>query len=405
LRASISGAGDCWRDTPVIPRAIWLLGLVSLFMDISSEMIHGLLPLFLVSALGASAVTLGLIEGIAEGTASVVKVFSGVCSDRMGRRKPLALAGYGLAALTKPLFPLATSAAWVFTARCVDRLGKGLRGAPRDALVADLAPEAVRGAAFGLRQSLDTVGAFVGPLAAIALMLAFANDYRAVFWVAVAPAFASAAILAFTVREPAQHAPGTQRGLPRLADLRGLRRACWIVIAVGVVFTLARFSEAFLVLRVHDSGVDAAWAPGTLVVMNVAYAAVSYPAGQWSDRNGRLAPLVTGLVVLVIADVILAFGSSPALALAGVALWGVHMGLTQGLLAALVADTAPAALRGAAFGVFHFASGIAALLASLLAGTLWQALGPGATFLAGAAFSALALAGLVLAGPVRKPAE
>jgi len=382
---------------PAVPRAIWLLGFVSLFMDVSSEMIHGLLPLFLVSALGASAVTLGLIEGVAEGAASFAKVFSGVLSDRMGRRKPLAVAGYGLAALTKPLFALALSPAWVFVARFVDRLGKGIRGAPRDALVADLAPPAVRGAAFGLRQSLDTVGAFLGPLAAIALMMAFAGDYRAVFWVAVVPAFLSVGLLAFAVHEPARPAApaaGAPRALPRMEELRRLGRAYWIVVGVGVLFTLARFSEAFLVLRAFDAGLGEAWAPLTLVIMNVAYSAIAYPAGRFSDRGNRIAPLALGLAALALADVLLAAGTGLGVVLTGIVLWGVHMGLSQGLLATLVADTAPATLRGSAFGLFHFASGIATLLASLLAGVLWQTLGSAATFLTGGAFAVLALASL-----------
>src|SRR5512140_2621611 len=186
---------------PAIPRGIWMLGFVSLFMDVSSELIHGLLPVFMVSSLGASAFAVGVVEGVAESTALIVKVFSGVLSDYLGKRKALAVIGYGLGALSKPLFALALTVNWVLAARFMDRIGKGIRGAPRDALIADLTPAEIRGAAFGLRQSLDTIGAFAGPLLAMALMLAWNDDFRAVFWVAVVPALLSFALVAFAVRE------------------------------------------------------------------------------------------------------------------------------------------------------------------------------------------------------------
>lgn len=379
-----------------IPRVIWVVGLVSLCMDISSEMIHALLPVFLVSVIGAGTVALGLIEGIAEATASITKIFSGVLSDRLGHRKPLAVLGYGLAALTKPLFPLATSAVWVFTARCVDRIGKGIRGAPRDALVADCSPPEVRGAAYGLRQSLDTVGALLGPLAAIALMTVLADDVRAVFWIAVLPAIAAVALLVLGVEEPRRHVDDkSPRQLPHWRDVRLLGGAFWLVAAIGSVFTLARFSEAFLVLRANDAGLTFAWTPLALVVMNVTYVASAFPAGRLSDRIGRIGLLAAGLAVLIVSDLVLAMSQRLALTMLGIGLWGLHMGLTQGLLAAMVADTAPEALRGSAFGVFHFVGGIATLLASLLAGALWQWYGPSLTFVAGAVFSAVALAGLL----------
>lgn len=379
-----------------IPGVIWVLGLVSLCMDISSEMIHALLPVFLVSVIGTGTVALGLIEGVAEAAASITKVFSGVLSDRLGRRKPLAVLGYGLAALTKPLFPLATSAAWVLIARFVDRIGKGIRGAPRDALVADCSPPEVRGAAYGLRQSLDTVGALLGPLIAIGLMTILANDVRTVFWIAALPAFAAVALLVVGVEEPARHIEDeSPRQLPHWRDVQSLSGAFWGVAAIGTVVALARFSEAFLVLRAHDAGLTFAWTPLALVVMNLAYFASAYPSGRLSDRVGRIRLLVAGLVVLIASDVVLAIGQQVAVILLGIALWGLHMGLTQGLLAAMVADTAPEALRGSAFGVFHLVSGVAALLASLLAGALWKWGGPSGTFIAGAAFSATALAGLL----------
>ena len=368
-----------------------MLGFVSLMMDISSEMIHSLLPMFMATALGASAFSIGLIEGVAESTALIVKVFSGVLSDYFGRRKPLALLGYGLGALSKPLFALAPGIGLVVTARLLDRVGKGIRGAPRDALVADIAPPALRGAAFGLRQSLDTVGAFTGPLLAVGLMLLWADDFRAVFWVAVIPGLLAVALLAFGVREPARAAAAKRENPIRRANLVRLGRPYWWVVGVGAVFTLARFSEAFLVLRAQGSGIAMALVPLVMVAMNLVYAASAYPFGQLSDRISHKALLVLGLVVLIAADMVLASSAHWAAVLAGVALWGVHMGITQGLLATMVADAAPADLRGTAYGCFNLLSGVAMLLASALAGLLWDRLGAAATFYAGAGFSLLAL--------------
>lgn len=386
-----------------LPAGVWMLGFVSLFMDISSEMIHGLLPVFLTTVVGASALVVGVIEGLAEATASFMKLVSGAWSDRWGKRKPLAVLGYGLAALTKPLFPLADGAITVAVARFTDRIGKGIRGAPRDALVADLAAPAQRGAAFGLRQSLDTVGAFVGPLLAIGLMIVFAGDMRAVFWVALVPAAIAVAILLVGVREPARSAPG-DREVPRFAraTLRRLPRAFWLLLLITAPFTLARFSEAFLILRAQSAGLALALAPVTLVVMNAVYALAAYPAGALSDRVPRARLLGYGCVVLVAANLCLGFGDSLAWVLAGTMLWGLHMGLTEGLLAALVADSAPAELRGTSFGALHFVRGVLLLVASALAGWLWSDIGPVATFAAGAALAALTLAALRwLPAPVR----
>ncbi|WP_374586687.1 MFS transporter [Ideonella dechloratans] len=376
---------------PRIPAAIWALGLVSMFMDISSEMIHSLLPMFLATSLGVSATAIGLIEGLAESTALIVKVFSGVLSDWLGKRKGLALLGYALGAVTKPFFALATGAGLVVAARLVDRVGKGIRGAPRDALVADLTPPEVRGAAFGLRQSLDTVGAFLGPLLATAFMLLWADDFRAVFWVAVVPGVIAVAVLALGVREPERHS-GERRVNPiRRETLRLLGPGYWWVVALGSVFTLARFSEAFLVLRAQQLGVSMALVPLVMVAMNVIYAASAYPFGWLADRVSHTRLLGAGLVVLIASDVLLARAVGLPGLLAGVALWGIHMGMTQGLLAAMVADTAPAPLRGTAYGVFNLASGLAMLLASVVAGGLWDAVGSGATFWAGAGFAGLSL--------------
>jgi MFS family permease len=386
-----------------IPAGIWALGFVSLLMDVSSEMIHALLPLFMVSVLGASALAVGLVEGAAEATALIVKIFSGALSDYLGKRKWLAVAGYALGALTKPVFALAPSVGWVLAARVTDRIGKGVRGAPRDALVADLAPPEIRGAAFGLRQSLDTVGAFVGPLLAVALMLAWANDFRAVFWVAVIPGFAAVALLVFGVREPQRHADGAPRVNPiRLDNLRRLGRGYRWVVALGALFTLARFSEAFLVLRAQQGGMPVAWVPLVMVAMNVVYALSAYPFGRLSDRVSHAKLLAAGLAVLIAADLVLASGNHWTIVLAGVLLWGLHMGMTQGLLATMVADTAPVDLRGTAFGVFNLVSGVAMLAASVLAGLLWDALGAAFTFYAGAGFCALTLAALALT-PKAKP--
>ena len=374
-----------------LPAGVWILGLVSLLMDVSSEMIHSLLPLFMVSALGASALVIGLVEGLAEATALVVKAFSGMLSDYLGRRKGLALFGYALGALTKPLFAIAPTPGFVLAARLLDRVGKGVRGAPRDALVADLTPVGMRGAAFGLRQALDSAGAVLGPLLAVGLMLLWADDFRAVFWVAVIPGMAAVALLAFGLREPARP-PSAQRVNPlRMASLRRLSTAYWWVVGVGALFTVARFSEAFLVLRAQQGGVPLAFAPLAMVAMSLAYSVSAYLFGKLSDRVRHGWLLALGLAVLIVADLVLAADSHWAVVLAGVVLWGVHMGITQGLLATMVANTAPADLRGTAFGFFHLVGGIAVLAASVVAGLLWDRFGAPATFAAGAGFCAIAL--------------
>jgi MFS family permease len=383
-----------WRE---IPGSVWALGLVSLFMDLSSEMIHALLPLYLVTVLGTSTLTVGIIEGIAEATASITKIFSGALSDYLGKRKWLAALGYGLAAFTKPVFPMASSIAWLTAARFVDRIGKGIRGAPRDALIADLTPADLRGTAFGLRQSLDTVGAVLGPLAAIVFMAAFADNFTTVFWIAVVPAFISLAIIVFGVREPERplNARPVRSPFSR-AELRRLDARYWVVVGVSAIFTLARFSEAFLLLRAQSVGLDVTIVPAVMVVMNVVYTASAWPAGALSDRNGRYGVLIVGFGLLILADLVLALGNSVSTVMIGVAVWGLHMGLTQGLLAALVADTAPPELRGTAFGMFNLVSGVALLAASIMAGALWDMIGPAGTFVAGALITAVALAAFPL---------
>ena len=373
-----------------LPRSVWALGIVSLFMDMSSEMIHALLPIFLVGTLGVSALALGVIEGIAEATASISKIFSGVLSDRWGKRKPLIVLGYGMAALTKPLFPLADSAMTVFTARFLDRIGKGIRGAPRDALVADVTAAGQRGAAYGMRQSMDTVGAFAGPLIVIGLMAGLAFDIRAVFWVACIPALLAVAVLLVGVKEP----PNVPKPTAARGPFAGFRasdypKAFWALVGLVLLFTLMRFSEAFLVLRAQDAGLSNAWIPLTLVVMSATYLLTAYPVGKLSDRMSRYTLLAIGCAVMLVADLLLAFSTSLPGMMAGIALWGVHMGLTEGLIAALVADHAPEKLRGSAFGVINLARGVMALLASVLAGGLWTWSGPTATFATGAGLAVI----------------
>ena len=377
--------------------SVWALGFVSMFMDVSSELVHSLLPLFMATTLGASMITIGLVEGIAEAAASITKIFSGALSDYWGKRKSLLIAGYGLAAFTKPIFPLASSVGWVFTARFVDRIGKGIRGAPRDALIADVTAEGERGKAYGLRQSLDTIGAFAGPLLAIALMTWFGGNIRSSLWVSVIPALASVLVLLVAVKEPSRHESIAERVQSRLsfAQTKRLGRAFWTVVFLGGVLTLARFSEAFLLLRAQDTGLSPAQVPITLVIMNIVYAVSSYPAGRAADHLNRRVLLSLGVAVLIIADLLLAMSTGIPFVLAGVAIWGLHMGLTQGPLAALVADTAPGSLRGTAFGVFNLVTGSLMLLASVIAGLLWNSYGPYATFMAGAVFSAITLVGLI----------
>jgi MFS family permease len=376
-----------------VPRGVWVLGFVSLLGDVSSEMIHSLLPLYLTVSLGASALVVGLIEGVAEAAALIVRIFSGTLSDRLRHRKWITAAGYGLAAASKPLFALAQGAGLVFAARFIDRIGKGIRGAPRDALIADLTPKESRGAAFGLRQALDTVGALIGPLIAMALMLAWNDDFRAVFWVAVIPGVLSFVLIAVAVKEPEKlEATGAEGPRFNRDLIRRLGRPFWIVVLAGTVLTTARFSEAFLILRSENVGVPLAYAPLVLGGMSGIYALTAYPVGVLADRMSRTTLLAMGIALLVASDIVLALAGGFWSLGIGVALWGLHMGLTQGLLSAMVAETAPADLRGTAFGVYSLASGVAMLVASALAGVLWQYVGPAATFWAGAALAAASFA-------------
>jgi len=379
-----------------MPSGVWVLGFVSLLMDVSSEMIHSLLPLFMVTVLGTSATAVGFVEGLAESLALIVKILSGTLSDYLGKRKELAVFGYALGTLTKPLFALASSLGVILTARLLDRIGKGIRGAPRDALVADIAPLHLRGAAFGLRQALDTVGAFIGPLLATLLMLLWANDFRAVFWVAVIPGILSVALLVFGVQEPPTRQDRSRVNPIRWENLSRLAPAYWWVVGIGAIFTLARFSEAFLVLRANQAGIPLALTPLIMVVMNIVYAGSAYPFGRLSDSMSHTKLLILGLMILIGADLVLAVHGHWGVVLLGVGLWGLHLGVTQGLLATMVADTAPVDLRGTAYGLFNLASGLAVLVASVLAGLLWDGLGASVTFYAGAIFSGLAIFGIVM---------
>jgi MFS family permease len=393
-----STVGKSKRGLAAVPRGVWVLGLVSMCMDLSSELIHSLLPLYLALGLGASTLTIGLIEGVAEAIALIVKIFSGVLSDLFHRRKALVVLGYGLAAVTKLVFPLASTVGWVVTARFVDRVGKGIRGAPRDALIADITPADVRGASFGLRQALDTVGAVGGPLLAIAALAVFTGDFKAAFWVAIVPAFASVALLVAGVDEPDRPKSADETKRLRWSDAGRLGRGFAIVVTIAAVLTLARFSEAFLILRARDVGLAVGQAPWVMVTMSAVYAIVSYPAGAAADRGHGPGLLSAGLAMLVAADLTLANAAGGTSVMIGAALWGLHMGLTQGLLAALVAAAAPADLRGTAFGVFNLVCGVALLIASVLAGWLWDAFGPQFTFFAGAGFTAVAWIGFLIYG-------
>lgn len=389
-----------------LPRGIWALGFVSMFMDISSELIYSLLPIFMSSVLGVSMVTIGLVEGVAEGAAAITKVFSGTLSDYVGKRKFLAVTGYGLAAITKPIFPLATTIEWVFMARFMDRIGKGIRGAPRDALVADLSLPESRGAAYGLRQALDSVGAFIGPVLAVTFMIFWDNNIRGVLWVAVFPAFLAVFLLIVAVHEPKSAvSDDPQENHLTLTAVKHLHIQYWLVVILGAVFTLARFSEAFLILRARDVGLAVSYVPAIMIVMNLAYSLFAYPAGAASDRISARMLLIVGLLVLFAADIVLAVAPSPLFTFVGAGLWGLHLALTQGLLSKLVADTAPARLRGTAFGIFNLVSGGALLIASIIAGFLWNVLGASATFIAGAAFTFFAVIGLLIYHPNMKTAQ
>jgi MFS family permease len=380
---------------PPLPRNVWVLGCVSLLMDLSSEIYHALLPAFVTIVLGLPATALGAIDGIAEATANFAKLGSGRLSDRSNRRKPWIIAGYGLAALSKPLFPIASSAATLMVARFADRIGKGIRGSPRDAMIADETPPKILGRAFGLRQTLDTVGALLAPLVAIGLMALFASDIRAVYWVAILPAAASFMLAWLALREPEKHRRSTKQA-PFFRGFRELSRDTKRLLVVGFLFGLARFSEAFLILKGIEVGLSEALSPLTLALFNLAYVVLAYPAGALSDRISPRTILIAGMGALIAGDLILSQSLGLAGVFTGVALWGAHMALTQGIFSRLIADSAPEPQRATSFGAFWFVTGIASLLASLGAGWLWDRQGSAATFLTSAGIAAMAVAMLSL---------
>ncbi len=379
-----------------IPLSIWILGFVSMLMDISSEIIHSLLPLFLTTTLSASPIVVGIIEGLGESTSLIVKTFSGALSDYLGQRKKLAVIGYALSALSKPLFAIASTSHMVLTARVFDRIGKGIRGAPRDALVADIVPYEIRGSAFGLRQALDTLGAVLGPLLAVGLMLLFSNHFRIVFWIALIPGLFSVLLLILGVKEPKNHKISEKRLNPfSRYHLSRLNLAYWWLVIIGAIFTLARFSEAFLVLRAMNIGMSIATAPFVMVIMNTVYALSAYPFGRLADNMSHSKLLMLSILVLIFADLLLAVNNHWITFIAGASLWGVHMGMTQGLFATMIADVAPLDLRGTAYGFFNLASGIMMLIANMLAGFLWESVGPSFTFYMGGIFCIIAMIGLI----------
>lgn len=379
-----------------MPKGIWVLGFVSMLMDISSEMIHSVLPMFMVTVLGASALTVGLIEGAAVATALTAKVFAGALSDYIRQRKAWVVAGYTLGALAKPLVALAQTSGLILGAHVLDRVGKGVRGAPRDAMVADIAPPQVRGAAFGLRQSLNAMGSLFGPLLAVVLMLWFANDFRVVFWVAVIPGVLAVVLLVGGVKEPSRTQAQRRANPIRREDVKRLGPAYWWIVAIGTMFTLARFSEVFLILKAQQTGVAMAIVPLVMVAMSLVYATTAYPVSRIANRLSHNRLLALGCLVLVNAHLVLASASGWFSLLLGVGLWGIHLGLTQGLLATLVANAAPPDLRGTAFGLFNLGSGFSMLVGCGLAGGLWDFLGSSAAFYGGALFGLLALVLVVL---------
>jgi MFS family permease len=364
-----------------------MLGLVSLLMGASSYMIISILPVFLVTVLGATVTSVGWIEGIAEATNSVAKIFSGTLSDRLGRRKSLVVLGYALAAFVKPVFAVAGDVATILFARFADRLGKGLRDAPRDALIADELPVRTRGAGYGLRIALFTIGCVCGPLLASLILFASGDDFRLVFWIAVIPALLSVAVLVFGVAEVRQDNGDLTFAL---RDLRRMPALLWGTIAVATMLALARFSQAFLLLKAKQVGVDAAMVPLFMTLMGLVYGIAAFPCGALADRIDRRVQIRVGIGVLFGCYLVLATATDPWQAALGAALWGLQMGIIEGLMAAAISDAAPANLRGTAFGLYYFCTGLASLAASVAAGILWAQGGPALTFTIGAAVAVLA---------------
>lgn len=378
---------------PRLGRTVKALGTVSFLTDVSSEMIYPLLPLFLAGTLGASAGMVGLVEGAAESVSALLKLAGGWWSDRVGRRKPLVVAGYVLASIARPMVAMAQSAVHVLLIRVTDRVGKGIRTAPRDALIADAADPRMRGLAFGFHRSADHLGAVVGPLIAWAL-LEQEVSLRTVFALAAIPAAAAVLTVVWAVREPRVQTPRASADALRLTT--GLGRRFWLVLALLFVFTLGNSSDAFLLLRASDLGVPAPLVPVLWAMLHAVKATVSTPGGALSDRFGRLPLLVAGW--LVYAGVYLALGLAAAAWHAWLlfAIYGVYFGLTEGVEKALVTDLVPAQRRGAAFGWFNLAIAAGALPASVLFGLVWDAYGAAPAFGMGAALALTAAAGMLV---------
>lgn len=373
-----------------IPRTVWVLGFVSLLMDISSEMIHALLPLFMAGTLGASAIWIGLVEGIGEGTALIAKVFSGVVADRFGHKKRLVFAGYFLGVISKPVFALAGSMPVVLAARFFDRIGKGLRGAPRDAIVADVTDESIRGAAYGLRQSLDAAGAFVGPLLATLLLLLWTEDLRSIFWIALIPGAACLALILFGVEDNVTPTVNTKRIAWK--DLKSVMTPAFVqLVILGTLFSLARFSNAFIVLRAADIGIEHAWIPMAVVLMNITFSLSSYPFGKLADKLNPMKLLALGIVLLALANLLFAYAENYRILAAGIVLFGMHLGATQGIFSTIISEIAPSEVRATAFGIFNFFSGLALLASGLVAGSLWEYMGAQYCFGGGVVFALITL--------------
>ncbi len=372
-----------------IHRNVWILGLVSLFTDFGTKAIQSILPLFLVSVLGANVSIIGLIEGIAESTASILKLFSGALSDYWGRRKELAILGYGLSTAIIPLFALANSPLWVLVARFGDRLGKGIRVAPRNALVADVTPIEQRGAAYGLRQTLDTIGAFSGPLVATIILLISGQNFRLVFWVALVSGIISVCLLVKGIRET----PSSKEKRSKLIQwdtFQQLGRNYWVLVLAATLFNLGHFSDAFLLLKAQHIGIANAWIPLSMIVMNFSYMLSAYPLGLLSDRMGRKQLLVVAFWLFSLVYLGFAWVQQPQQIWGLFALYGVYLGMSQGILLALVADVTPSELRGTGFGVINLVIGIILLPANLLAGFVWETANPQIPFLLGSFLAILA---------------
>jgi len=379
LEDAVGGAGR-------LPRNVWALSWVAFFNDTATEMGYWLLPQFLVGVLGASPMTFGLIEGAAETVSSFGRLLSGWLSDRLRRRKPLVAAGYTVANIVKPWLAVAASWGQVFWVRFTDRAAKGFRGAPRDALIADSVPQAQRGAAFGLRQAMDTAGAVLGPLGALALLPLFSGDVRKVFWLATIPGAVCILLVWFGVSEvrPAEHVGAVRE--PPLHPVNWNKSLVIILIAAGL-FSLGNSSDLFLILRAQNLGVRAALAPGLGLLFNLVYTSLSWPAGKLSDQIPRRALVVLGY--LIYGAVYLGFSlvRGPQFVWFLFAVYGMYYAMTEGVIRAWIADLVPSSSRGSVFGVFNWLVGVAALPASLVAGWLWRHYSPPAPFFVSALLS------------------